>query len=287
MTVKEEARKVTFWDRLENVPRWVIFIFVIIAMAAPILRPFGLPITVGSIAKDAFDAVEATPDGSWVVFHVDYGAGGRPTLQPGSVAISHHLFQKNVKIIYFCGGMVDLANIYGIFDKIKPEETYGKKYGDDYVVLLLAGPFMTQADIVLSNLLEVIPEDAEDNRLTDLPIFDGYVETESIGLVVQLTTSGDVSEGWVMQAYSMYERRLVGGWLSMMTSSMIPYYDAGQMLGFIDGSKGAADYEVLVKQPGEAIKIMDVLSLTQVVYLVFIVIGNIAFFGKKYLVGGE
>lgn len=262
----------------------MLYILVIAAMAYPILRPIGLPIVVGTPSRDAFRAVEETDD-CFVVFHVDYGSGGKPTLQPGSVAISHHLFRKNVKIIYFCGNVVDLANIYEIFDKLKPEEAYGKHYGEDYVVMALTGPFMTQAGIVLGSLIETVPKDAEGTLLTDLPIFEGYVETENIGLVVQLTTSGDISEGWVYQAYSMYGRRLVGGWLSMMTGTMMPYYQADQILGFIDGSKGAADYEILVNRPGEAVMITDILSLTQVLYLIFIVIGNVAYFGGRYYGG--
>jgi len=285
MTVKEERE--TIWDKMENVPRWVLLTLVVISMAIPILHPIGLPILVGQPARDAYNAVEETPDGSYVVFHINYGAGGKPTLQPAAVAISHHLFRKNVKIIYFCGGVVDLANIKEIFEECKPEERYGKEYGKDYVVLLLTGDFNTQASIVLSHLLATVPKDAFENKLVDLPMFQGYKETESIGLVVQLTTSGDVSEGWVAMAYSMYNRRLVGGWLSMMTSSMIPYYQARQMLGYIDGSKGAADYELLVGEPGDAVAITDILSLSQLVYLAFIVIGNIALIGKKYYGGGK
>lgn len=288
MTVENEKEgEVTFLDRLGNVPRWVIILAVIIAMVAPILKPIGLPIVVGETSRDAYVGVDETPEGSFVVFHFGYGAGGKPTLQPGAVAISHHLFSKNLKIIYFASNPIDLDNIYDVFDACKPEEVYGKEYGEDYVVLSLTGPFMSQAQIVLGNLLNSVPKDAEGNDLKDLPMFRDYVETESIGLVVQLTSSSTTSEGWVAQAYGMYNRRLVGGWVSMMTSAMIPYYQAGQIIGFLDGSKGSADYEILVKHPGEAVMITDILSSTQLLYLVFIVIGNIAFFGKKYFGGGE
>ncbi len=275
--------KMSFFETLERVPRWLIFVFVIIAMVYPILSPLGLPIQVGQTSKDAYKGVDETPDGSYVVFHVDYGSGGKPTLQPGSMAISHHLFQKDVKIIYFCGGMVDLANIYELVETLDPETKYGKVYGEDYVILMLSGPVVTQMQVVLGNLLETIPEDAAGATLKDLPMFEGYVETELINLVVQLTTSGDVSEGWVYQAYSRFNKRLVGGWLSMMTSSMIPYYQAGQIIGFIDGSKGAADYELLVNRPGTAVMITDILSMTQVVYLIFIIVGNIGYFGTRRL----
>lgn len=276
----------SIFEKLQDIPRGLIFGLVIIAMAYPILNPIGLPITVGQTSKDAFNAVDETEDGSFVVFHVQYGAGGKPTLQPAAIAVSHHLFQKDVKVIYFVDNPVDLANTYEIFDKLDPAK-YGKVYGEDYVVLSLTGPFLTQAAIVLGNLIETVPKDSEENNLVDLPMFEGYTETEDIGLVFQLTTSGDVSEGWVYQAVSRYNIRLVGGWLSMMTSSMIPYYQAEQILGFIDGSKGAADYEVLAQHPGDAVMITDILSLTQLIYLALIVVGNIGYFGAKSLGEGK
>jgi hypothetical protein len=278
---------VSFWDKLEAVPNWVLYVLVILAMAYPIFRPLGLPIVVGGPSQEAYRTIDATPEGTIAVFHIAYGAGGKPTLQPAAVAMSHHLFEKNLKVIYFCDNAVDLANIWGIFDEVGPDTRYGKQYGSDYVVLSLTGPFLTQAAVVLSNLLETIPTDARGQSLSGMPMFQGYTETEDINVVCQLTTSGDISEGWVYQAVSRYERRLVGGWLSMMTSSMIPYYQAGQIQGFIDGSKGAADYEVLANKPGEAVKITDILSLTQVVYLLFIIIGNVGYFGKKYMGGGK
>lgn len=281
MSYGQEEKEVTFWDRLENVPRWVLFVLVLLAMAYPIFSPLGLPIITGQPSKDAYRGVDETADGSFVVFHIAYGGGGKPTLQPAAMAISHHLFQKDVKIIYMCSDVPNLSNTYELFDRLEPEERYGKRYGEDYVVLSLTGPGLTQMAIVLSNLIETIPTDAAGTSLGSLSMFDGYVETENIGLVVMLTTSGDTSEGWVYQAFSRYGLRLVGGWLSMMTSSMIPYYQAGQMLGFIDGSKGAADYEVLANRPGEAVMITDILSLTQVVYIAFIIIGNIAYFAKR------
>ena len=276
----------SIYEKLETVPRWLIFVLVIIAMIYPILRPIGLPITVGQTSKDAFKGVDETPDGTFAVFHVAYGSGGKPTLQPAAIAVTHHLFNKDVRIIYFVDNPVDLANTYEIFDKLDPAK-YGKSYGEDYCVLSLTGPFLTQAAIVVGNLIETIPKDSEGTNLVDLPMFAGYKETEDIGLVFQLTTSGDISEGWVYQAFSRYNLRLVGGWLSMMTSSMIPYYQAGQILGFIDGSKGAADYEVLVNRPGEAVMITDILSMTQVVYLILIVVGNIGYFGARRLMEGR
>jgi hypothetical protein len=46
----------------------------------------------------------------------------------------------------------------------------------------------------------------------------------------------------------------------------------------MDGIKGAADLEFLTGHPGDAIVSSDILSFTQTLVLIFIVIGNVSFF---------
>ena len=67
----------------------------------------------------------------------------------------------------------------------------------------------------------------------------------------------------------------------MMTTSIKPYYDSGQLLGIMDGIKGAADLEFLTGHAGDAIVSSDILSFTQTLVLIFIVIGNVSFWMAK------
>jgi hypothetical protein len=104
---------------------------------------------------------------------------------------------------------------------------------------------------------------------------------DDFAIVAYVTTSGDVAEGWVYQAYSQYNKDVLGGTLSMMTTSIKPYYDSGQLLGIMDGVKGAADLEFLTGHPGDAIVSSDILTFTQTLVLIFIAVGNISWFMQK------
>jgi len=53
------------------------------------------------------------------------------------------------------------------------------------------------------------------------------------------------------------------------------------MLGLMDGIKGAADLEFLTGHAGDAIISSDILSFTQTLVLIFILIGNVAFWMQK------
>jgi hypothetical protein len=67
----------------------------------------------------------------------------------------------------------------------------------------------------------------------------------------------------------------------MMTTSIKPYYDSGQLLGLMDGIKGAADLEFLTDHPGDAIVSSDILSFTQTLVLIFIILGNVAYWMQR------
>ena len=114
--------------------------------------------------------------------------------------------------------------------------------------------------------------------ISSIKIIEG---ADNFDLVAYMTTSGDIAEGWVYQAYSQYNAKLIGGMLSMMTTSIKPYYDSGQLLGLMDGIKGAADLEFLTNNPGDAIVSSDILSFTQTLVLIFIIIGNVAFWMQR------
>lgn len=134
---------------------------------------------------------------------------------------------------------------------------------------------------VLGNIHTAVSTDYFGTPIEDIPLIQEIGVPSNFALVAYLTTSGGIAEGWVYQAYSAYALPLLGGFLSMMTPSLKPYYDTRQLLGILDGLKGAADMEFLVGVPGDAIRSSDILSFTQTMVLIFIIIGNISYFGAK------
>ena len=63
-------------------------------------------------------------------------------------------------------------------------------------------------------------------------------------------------------------------------SLIIPYVEPS-MVGLLGGLKGAAEYEALIKQKGTATAGMDAQSIAHLLIVLFIVLGNIAYFISK------
>jgi len=254
---------------------------VFIAILIPALNPLGLPLMVGSMSHAWYDTVDSMPAGSIVLFDIGYGSGGYPSLGPGNIAAFHQMFKKDLRIVIMATALEGSMMYPLIMAGVKPEKNYGAVYGEDYVFLGYIAGGQTAMAGVLGDLHALASTDYQGTSLSSLPLAAEVSGADDFDLVGYMTTAGGTAEGWVYQAYSQYDRPLIAGMLSMMTTSMKPYYDTGQILGLMDGIKGAADLEFLTNHPGDAIVSSDILSFTQTLVLILILIGNVAFWMQK------
>lgn len=271
----------SMWEKLMDVPREVIMGLVFVAILIPALNPLGLPLMTGKMSEDWYDTIDTMPAGSIVLFDIGYGSGGYPSLGPGNIAAFHQMFENDLRIVIMAtaleGGMMYPLIMAGV----KPETNYGAVYGEDYVFLGYIAGGQTAMAGVLGDLHALASNDYQGTSLSSLPLAAEVSSADDFDIVAYMTTAGGTAEGWVYQAYSQYQRPVLGGCLSMMTTSIKPYYDSGQMLGLMDGIKGAADLEFLTGHAGDAIVSSDILSFTQTLVLIFIVIGNVAFWMQR------
>ena len=271
----------SIWEKLTSIPREVIMGLVFIAILIPALNPLGLPLMVGGMSQAWYDTVDDMPAGSILLFDIGYGSGGYPSLGPGNIAAFHQMFENDLRIVIMATALEGSMMYPLIMAGVKPESNYGAVYGEDYVFLGYIAGTQTAMAGVLGDLHALASTDYQGTSLSSLPLAAEVSGADDFDLVGYMTTAGGTAEGWVYQAYSQYDRPIIGGMLSMMTTSIKPYYDSGQMLGLMDGIKGAADLEFLTNHPGDAIISSDILSFTQTLVLILILIGNVAFWMQK------
>ena len=272
----------SIWEKLTSVPREVVMTLVLIAMIIPAMNPLGLPLMTGQMAQDWYDAIDDLPEGSVILFDIGYGSGGYPSLGPGNIAAFHQMFEKGHKIVIMSTALEGSMMYPLIMNEVKPEGNHGAVYGEDYIYLGYIAGEQTAMAGVLGDVKALVTNDYNGNPISSYSIMDDVNEPEDYDIVAYVTTAGGTAEGWVYQASGQYSLPILGGCLSMMTTSIKPYYDSGQMLGIMDGIKGAADLEFISGHPGAAIRSSDILSFTQTLVLIFIVIGNVAYWmGKR------
>lgn len=65
--------------------------------------------------------------------------------------------------------------------------------------------------------------------------------------------------------------------VGMLLPTISVYFETGQVAGAILGSAGCAQYEYLAGMPGPALRLVNALSLTTLMVLIALIVGNIEY----------
>jgi hypothetical protein len=115
----------------------------------------------------------------------------------------------------------------------------------------------------------------------DYPIMQGITTAADFVLVAEFATGIPGPSEWIKQVGTRYEVPLAIGVVTVMGPQTTPYYQAGQIVGLLSGLKSAAEYEMAMKAPGLATAAMDAQSIDHLVIVLFIILGNVAYFAEK------
>ncbi len=275
------AKPKTIWDRLEDIPREILYGLLLVCIIVPMLFPIGFPVPISAEVKRWYDTIEALPAGSVVMVDFGYSGGGEPELAPFAVATYAQLFRKaDIKVVAMS------TSIEGplLYDKMMTElnpTRFGKVYGKDYIQIGYIAGTETAMAAVGKSISATTSTDYKGTPLSQYTIMQGVDSAEDFALLIEYTTGGDQSEGWVRQWYTPYKTPYLCCVLAMMVPTMLPYQKAGQIVSVVSGAQ-AGQIELLVKAPGRGVKSADVITVTHLLCIGLVIVGNIAYFGKKF-----
>ena len=278
------AQKLLSLDR-----RW-LFLLVFLGVATPIVLPIGLPVTTTGPTRSAYEFVDALPPGSVVLLSFDYGPSSAPENDPMDEVFLRQCFVKKLPVfvcaLYPLGGLT-LAN--NSLARVTAEFP-GLRYGVDYVNL----GYKDGAAAVMRNLDKdfagPFPADTRGTPIAQIPIMKGIHSVRDVKVVYSVAT-GIIGEWWITQMHPQSGTPVMVGPTAVGAPKYYAYLNAGQMVGMVGGMKGAAEYEKLLAashpQLAEfyrstrgftATKGMDAQTVIHFVIILFILIGNIAYF---------
>ncbi len=266
---------------LMNLPTWLYFGLIILAMGYITLYPLGFPIPISQQTRNVYALVDELQPGDIMFVDMGYESGTIAFMEPGMVAIFRHAMTNGVKIVIVSTGVESPMLVGRLMDKVKPE-SFGYVYGEDWVHLgYIAGGEPSYASM-LGDINGLVTEDHEGTPTSQLPLMAelGAPTADKIDLVGIWTAGGDVVEGWIRQAAVKYDLTFFTEVNEMMVPTILPYYPIN-VDGIINGGIGAAEYENLSGFAGEAIKLSDMMTMGGLVVLIFLILGNIGYLMTK------
>jgi hypothetical protein len=275
------AKPKTIWDRLEDIPREILYALLLICIIVPMLFPIGFPVPISAEVQRWYDTIDKLPEGSAVMLDFGYSGGGEPELAPFAVATYAEIFKKTgIKVVAMATSSEGPLLYEKAMAELNPAK-YGKEYGKDYIMIGYIAGTETAMAAVGKSISATTSTDYKGTPLSQYTIMQGLDKAEDFALLIEYTTGGDQSEGWVRQWYTSYHTPYLCCVLAMMVPTMLPYQKAGQIVSVVSGAQ-SGQLEILAKAPGRGVKSADVISITHMLCIAFVVIGNIAYFGKKF-----
>lgn len=295
----EQAKSI--WKKMMDVDRRYIYIVVAIVMIIPILFPFDLPMKISErTTQKLFDAVENFPNENGVfLISADLNPQDQPELYPMLVSWIRHCFYRDVKVLVMCLYPTSMGLAEQALNQVTTEfnnrasEGIGRRivYGEDFVFLGYKPPPIVPILGLGENIYDVFPKDFYGNDLRDLPMMKensikSYRDMDMIGSLA----ANSLPVTYVAYAQARYGIRVTGGVTAVSVADFYPYLDSGQLTGMLEGMKGAAEYEQLVKEtfPQEdgrqlATEGMSSQSSTHIAIILMILLGNVCYFMERRL----
>lgn len=267
----------TMIQKLNSIDVRILYLIMVVAAIYPLLNPIGLPLPITDRVRDSYAAIDTLQPGELVFFGIDYSPTQEAEMWPQTLAIGHHLARKGVKIVML--NMIEGAYRYEerirdvILDEY-PEYQYG--------VNIIALPFTAGREAafmsVVQDLKGLYTYDLAGAPVGDLPLWNEINGAGDFTMYVELA---DAADWWLRPMSQVPGLKLWTGTVASGASTMAPLYQSGQMVGFIYGMAGAAEYEVLVKKPGSAAAAMDTQSMGHALIILFVILGNIGYQAQK------
>jgi hypothetical protein len=274
------------WDKLLNIPTSVVAIATIILIIIPILYPLGLPIPIATPAKQYYNAVKVLPAGSHVIFWQDCSGSGWDEIKGGVVATLKMLFKQKVKVVmmsYIADGVP--VTVDAFTTKLDPSK-YGAVYGVDYVFLGYIPGEEAAVAAAAVNIQTLKTTDYKGTPVGQIPLMQEVKDQSSFDMLITYFGDGTAMEKYVRQWKIPFPRIIqVWGTPAGNEAQCVPYMASGAAAGYVSGPTGSAGLEILIGEPGMAAAITDVKNLASFPIIFLVALGNIAYFGKKYLGG--
>jgi hypothetical protein len=250
----EQTPKRSLGDTLQNLPRPLIYLLLILAASVPLFFTVKLPDIPSDEAIDLYASLMAVPDGSTVLLSSDWTNSTRAESRAEFDAVVRILMRKHVKFVSFSVAdpaapqvAKDEIAVLNEEQKAHGEPTYeeGKDWVDagyfpsaEATAISLAG----NVKATFQGHMDTTP-DGRTADITTSPVLQNVATLHDIPLFIDVTGSS-TSNIYIERISSKVKMSfLVTG---VMGPELVPYYSAGQVKGLAKGLRGVFDLETVM-----------------------------------------
>lgn len=268
------------FKKLLNLDPRIIYAMMFVALAFPILSPIVLPMDIQAYSLEAFEFVDAIPDGSIVLVEGGLGAATYPQGGPGMVVNIVHLLQKEIKIVFFSIGTEQnvwtMTGIETALEKL-PSGVEAAE-GVNWVHLGYVPGGESGVSAFANDIRSVLTVDYHGTPIDDLPMMDDINDASSFEAIVWWGGSEGSIPYAIRQIATPFDIPMTGMSTTNEVANYSPYIDSGQLKGLFGGVRGSAEYEYLMDMPGPALGQAMATNFGGLLWVMFVILGNVFYF---------
>jgi hypothetical protein len=273
----------------KEVERRIIFVFIFIAVAAPVLFTITFQEHATPIVRELFEKVETLPPNSKILISFDYDPAMVPEVQPMSNAVLRHCFVRGHRVAFMCLWATGQSLLTTTLDSVVRRDFPNLVDGVDYVNVGYKAGNEGVLNVIKSNFKEMFPTDVNGVPLNNTELFRNIRSCADFDIIIVFGGGKPGPKEWVLFVGDPVGVPMGAGVAAVSAPQLYPYYPK-QLVGILGGVKGAAEYEEelgdrypqfggLAFKPG--LRTMGPQTLAHLVIMSFIIIGNIAYFRTK------
>ncbi len=272
----------------KEVDRRVIFLFILISVATPLLAKIKFDFKATPIVLAIYDKIEALPEGSTVMLSFDFDPAMAPEVQPMANVVTRHCLEKGHKVVFMCLWATGQGQLTITFEDVVRKDFPDLVDGVDYVNMGYKAGNEGVLNVIVTDFQKMFPTDVNTVPYEDIEILKGIKSCKDLDMVLSFGGGRPGIKEWILFVGDPTGVPTAGGVAAVVAPQLYPYYP-GQMLGLLGGIKGAAEYEAHFMKhypkysdmETKAIIMMGPQTVAHIVIMAFIIIGNILFFVSK------
>ncbi len=264
------------WQKLLMIDRRILYLLLFVNIVVFLLAPVTMPTPVSPPVQSFYNTIEKLQPGDMVMISSNWSASTFAENQPQLEAVLRHLIRKGVRFSIMSNEPQARDISFRLAEQVTKQENY--EYGKRWVHIGFLPDLQVAIKGMVTDFYNTVKEDIRGTPARELPVFEGVRSLRDYKLVIDVTPAGTVPT-WI--AFAPKEVSIIYCPTSVMAAEAYTYLDSGQLKGMLGGARGAREYEYLLGYSGLATRLMNAVSFSHVLIIVFILLGNFAMLMRR------
>lgn len=268
--------------RMSGIDRRYIFLVMGGAVVLPFLVPIAFTPKPSEQTLEFAQALDTAIGRDKPIFiELAFGNQTVSEMEPITLAVMHHLFSARKRVIFLTTYETAAAFTRQYLKYM--EKTYDLTYGKDYVFLGFAAAFTISMYNLGNAIGEVYRKDDRGNDITTLPIMRGINSLRDGSALICISANSN-PRFWINYAVEPYGIEFLLSCTAVDAPNYFPFLQTGQVKGLLAGGRAGAEYEGILKERGilkgigDGTRALGSQSLSLLVIIAFILVGNLGYF---------